>query len=199
MNSTKTHISRREFKYQIPCWDHLGQSHRRFQNSSPKAQVPRFRALAEPKVQDIEPKIQEADTNMSCGDPSSQKPAFKTQDSTPKNHSISWDGDRQIPEFKTQVPETNDSPWYVLIQNPNPRMSKGADPKLGSESVITRGHGRKRGRPHRSHSLLCDVGCTWAAMVHPWALRGAVYPPSTDTKSVVPVFNIYRYDTVPSA
>ena len=145
MNSTKTHISRREFKYQIPCWDHLGQSHRRFQNSSPKAQVPRFRALAEPKVQDTEPKIQEADTKMSCGDPSSQKPAFKTQDSTPKNHSISWDGDRQIPELKTQVPETNDSPWYVLIQNPNPRMSKGADPKLGSESVITRGRGNGQG------------------------------------------------------
>ena len=137
MNSTKTQISRREFKYQIPCWDHLGQSHRRFQNSSPKAQVPRFRALAEPKVQDTEPKTQEADAKMSCGDPNSQKTAFKTQDSTPKNHSISWDGDRQIPEFKTQVPETNDSPWYVLIQNPNPRMSKGADPKLGSESVIT--------------------------------------------------------------
>ena len=137
MNSTKTQISRREFKYQIPCWDHLGQSHRRFQNSSPKAQVPRFRALAESKVQDSEPKNQEADAKMSCGDPNSQKTAFKTQDSTPKNHSISWDGDRQIPEFKTQVPETNDSPWHVLIQNPNPRMSKGADPKLGSESIIT--------------------------------------------------------------
>ena len=137
MNTTKTQISRREFKYQIPCWDHLGQSHRRFQNSSPKAQLRVRGALAEPKVQDTEPKTQEADAKMSCGDPSSQKPAFKTQDSTPKNHSISWDGDRQIPEFKTQVPETNDSPWYVLIHNPNPRMSKGADPKLGSESVIT--------------------------------------------------------------
>ena len=79
MNSTKTQISRREFKYQIPCWDHLGQSHRRFQNSSPKAQVPRFRALAEPKVQDTEPKTQEADAKMSCGDPSFQDPRFNSQ------------------------------------------------------------------------------------------------------------------------
>ena len=30
----------------------------------------------------------------------------------------------------------------VLIQNPSPRMSKGADPKLGSESITTRRHCR---------------------------------------------------------
>ena len=115
MNTTKTQISRREFKYQIPCWDHLGQSHRRFQNSSPKAQVPRFRALAESKVQDSEPKNQEADAKMSCGDPNSLNPAFTIQDSTPQNHSIPWDGDRQISEFKIQVPWSNDSPWNVLV------------------------------------------------------------------------------------